>query len=294
VHLRLSAVAASVVSSCNPHDSVLFSRCFVQDKTFVGLLKVIFHNSAVLGGGLLIALVGLTALLAPVVAPYDPLHVEASRRLESPSGEHWFGTDDFGRDVFSRVLYGARLSMWVGGMTVLIASASGILLGLLAGYFSRIDNPVMRVMDGFMAFPSVILAIAIMAALGPQVFNVIVALAVVQMPRVARVVRGVVLQIREFDFVEAARALGTNDRRIILRHILPNCLSPLIVQTTFIFAYAVLTEASLSFLGEGRVYLRRAPWIAMFPGLAIMATVLGSNLMGDGLRDELDPRLRGT
>jgi peptide/nickel transport system permease protein len=281
----------------------------VHDKTLAGILKLICHNSAILGGGLLVAVVALTALLAPVVAPYNPLQVEASRRLESPSGAHWFGTDDFGRDVFSRVLYGARLSMWVGGMTVLLASASGIALGLLAGYFSRLDNPVMRVMDGFMAFPSVILAIAIMAALGPQVFNVIVALAVVQMPRVARVVRGVVLQLREFDFVEAARALGTNDRRIIVRHILPNCLSPLIVQTTFIFAYAVLTEASLSFLGvgappetpswgnilsEGRVYLRRAPWIAMFPGLAIMATVLGSNLMGDGLRDELDPRLRGT
>ena len=165
----------------------------------------------------------------------------------------------------------------------------------------------MRVMDGFMAFPSVILAIAIMAVLGPRVFNVIVALAVVQTPRVARGA-WVVLQVRAFDFVEAARALGTNDRRILLRHILPNCLSPLIVQTSFIFAYAVLTEAALGFLGvgappevpswgnilsEGRVYLRRAPWIALFPGLAIMVTVLGANLVGDGLRDELDPRLRG-
>jgi peptide/nickel transport system permease protein len=281
----------------------------VKENTRLGVLKPILRNSAIIGGGLLIAVVALTALLAPFAAPYDPLQVEASRRLEPPGAEHWFGTDDFGRDVFSRVLYGARLSMGVGVMTVLIASSGGIVLGLLAGYFSRLDNPVMRVMDGFMAFPSVILAIAIMAALGPQVFNVIVALSVVQMPRVARVVRGVVLQIREFDFVDAARALGTHDSRIILRHILPNCLSPLIVQTTFIFAYAVLTEASLSFLGvgappeipswgnilsEGRVYLRRAPWIAMFPGLAIMATVLGSNLMGDGLRDELDPRLRGT
>jgi len=281
----------------------------MNDKTRHALRKPMLRNSAVLGGGLLVALVAFTALLAPVVAPYDPLRVEAARRLEPPSAEHWFGTDDFGRDLFSRVLYGARLSMWVGGMTVLIASAGGIALGLLAGYFSRLDNPIMRVMDGLMAFPSVILAIAIMAALGPQVFNVIVALSAVQMPRVARVVRGVVLQIREFDFVEAARALGMDDRRIVLRHILPNCLSPLIVQTTFIFAYAVLTEASLSFLGvgappevpswgnilsEGRVYLRRAPWIAMFPGFAIMATVLGSNLMGDGLRDELDPRVRGT
>jgi peptide/nickel transport system permease protein len=272
------------------------------------LLKPMVRNPAVLGGGVIVALMALVGLLAPVVAPHDPLHVEAARRLEPPGADHWFGTDDFGRDLFSRVLYGARLSMWVGGMTVLIASAGGIALGLLAGYFSRLDNPIMRVMDGFMAFPSVILAIAIMAALGPRVFNVIVALSAVQMPRVARVVRGVVLQIREFDFVEAARALGTDDRRIILRHILPNCLSPLIVQTTFIFAYAVLTEASLSFLGvgappetpswgnilsEGRVYLRRAPWIAAFPGLAIMATVLGANLMGDGLRDELDPRLRG-
>lgn len=272
-------------------------------------LKPVVRNAAVFSGGLLVALVALTALTAPLLAPYDPLQVEAVRRLQPPSRAHVFGTDDFGRDIFSRVLYGARLSIWVGGMTVLIASAAGIVIGLMAGYFSRLDNPMMRVMDGFMAFPSVILAIAIMAALGPRVLNVIVALAVVQTPRVARVVRGVVLQIREFDFVEAARALGTDDHRIILRHILPNCLSPLIVQTTFIFAYAVLTEASLSFLGvgappempswgnilsEGRVYLRRAPWIALFPGLAIMATVLGSNLMGDGLRDELDPRLRGT
>lgn len=280
----------------------------MNEQAHHALLKPMLRNSAVLGGGLLVALVAFTAVLAPVVAPYDPLRVEAARRLEPPSAEHWFGTDDFGRDLFSRVLYGARLSMWVGGMTVLIASAGGIALGLLAGYFSRLDNPIMRVMDGLMAFPSVILAIAIMAALGPQVFNVIVALSAVQMPRVARVVRGVVLQLREFDFVEAARALGMDDRRIVLRHILPNCLSPLIVQTTFIFAYAVLTEASLSFLGvgappevpswgnilsEGRVYLRRAPWIALFPGIAIMATVLGSNLVGDGLRDELDPRVRG-
>jgi peptide/nickel transport system permease protein len=281
----------------------------VKKSTFQRTLKPLLGNSAVLSGGLLVVFVALTALAAPFVAPYDPLHVDAMRRLQPPSSEHWFGTDDFGRDLFSRVLHGARLSMWVGGMTVVLACAAGIVIGLVAGYFSRVDNPVMRVMDGFMAFPSVILAIAIMAALGPRVLNVIVALAIVQTPRVARVVRGVVLQLREFDFVEAARALGTDDRRIILRHILPNCLSPLIVQTTFVFAYAVLTEASLSFLGvgappevpswgnilsEGRVYLRRAPWIAMFPGLAIMATVLGSNLMGDGLRDELDPRLRGT
>jgi peptide/nickel transport system permease protein len=280
----------------------------MQAQALPRVLKPAVQNSAILLGGLLVIVVALTALIAPLVAPYEPLQVEAAWRLQAPSREHWFGTDDFGRDVFSRVLYGARLSMWVGGMTALIASAAGIAIGLLAGYFARLDNPLMRVMDGFMAFPSVILAIAIMAVLGPRVFNVIVALAVVQTPRVARVVRGVVLQVRAFDFVEAARALGTDDRRILLRHILPNCLSPLIVQTSFIFAYAVLTEAALGFLGvgappevpswgnilsEGRVYLRRAPWIALFPGLAIMTTVLGANLVGDGLRDELDPRLRG-
>ena len=280
----------------------------MQAQALPRALKPAVQNSAILLGGLLVIVVALTALVAPVVSPYEPLQVEAARRLLAPSQAHLFGTDDFGRDVFSRVLYGARLSMWVGTMTALIASVVGITIGLLAGYFTRLDNPLMRVMDGFMAFPSVILAIAIMAVLGPQVFNVIVALAVVQTPRVARVVRGVVLQVRAFDFIEAARALGTDDRRILLRHILPNCLSPLIVQTSFIFAYAVLTEAALGFLGvgappevpswgnilsEGRVYLRRAPWIALFPGLAIMVTVLGANLVGDGLRDELDPRLRG-
>jgi peptide/nickel transport system permease protein len=280
----------------------------MQAQALQRALKPAVQNSAILLGGLLVVVVALTALVAPVVSPYEPLQVEAARRLQAPSQTHWFGTDDFGRDVFSRVLYGARLSMWVGTMTALIASVAGIAIGLLAGYFTRLDNPLMRVMDGFMAFPSVILAIAIMAVLGPRVFNVIVALAVVQTPRVARVVRGVVLQVRAFDFVEAARALGTDDQRILLRHILPNCLSPLIVQTSFIFAYAVLTEAALGFLGvgappevpswgnilsEGRVYLRRAPWIALFPGLAIMITVLGANLVGDGLRDELDPRLRG-
>jgi peptide/nickel transport system permease protein len=279
----------------------------MQDTALTQALKAVLRNSAILLGGLLVLGVLVTAVAAPFVAPHDPLQVNAMQRLQAPSHLHWFGTDDFGRDVFSRVLYGARLSVWVGSMTAVIASVAGIAMGLVAGYFSRLDNPLMRVMDGFMAFPSVILAIAIMAALGPRVFNVIVALAVVQTPRVARVVRGVVLQVREFDFVEAARALGTGDWHLLLRHILPNCLSPLIVQTSFIFAYAVLTEASLGFLGvgappevpswgnilsEGRIYLRRAPWIALFPGLAIMTTVLGSNLIGDGLRDELDPRLR--
>ncbi len=268
--------------------------------------RLLDSRLAVLG----LALTGLMvmiAILAPVLAPYDPLAINVTHRLQGPSWEHPFGTDNFGRDLFSRVLLGARLSLKVGVYVVVFTSLFGTLIGLIAGYYPRLDTVVMRVMDSLMAFPAILLAIAIMAALGPSEFNVVIALGIVYIPRTSRVVRGSVLALKERDFIEAARGAGARDGRILFLHILPNCLSPLIVQATFIFAYAILAEAGLSFVGagpppptpswgnilsEGRSYMRVAPWITLFPGLAIAITVLGLNLAGDGLRDVLDPRLR--
>jgi len=250
----------------------------------------------------------LIAVGATPIAGVDPQALDVKARLAPPTVRHWFGTDHVGRDAWSRVIHGARLSMIVGGSVVALSFVGGVAFGVLGGYFRGLDNVLMRVMDGLMAFPGIILAIAMMASLGPSVLNVIVALGVVYVPRVARIVRGSVLVIRETPYVEAARALGIGDGRIIARHVLPNCMSPVIVQGTFIFAAAVLGEAALSFLGvgvppqipswgnvlaEGRSYLQQAPWLTLFPGAAIMASILGLNLFGDGLRDLLDPKLRG-
>ncbi|MBN9347743.1 MAG: ABC transporter permease [Devosia sp.] len=222
-----------------------------------------------------------------------------------PSAEHWFGTDNLGRDVASRVFYGTRISLFIGIATVLLTGIAGTLLGLVAGYVRTLDGVLMRIMDGFMAFPALMLAVAITATLGPSSINAVVALAAVYIPRTARVVRASALVVSQLDYVESARVLGCSESRILWRHILPNCLGPLIVQLTFVFAYAVLSEAALSFLGmgtppptptlgaviaEGRDYVREAPWICLFPGLALLICVLGLNLMGDGLRDRFDPR----
>jgi len=270
-------------------------------------LSRLVRRRATLVGVVLLAVTTVAGALAPLIAG-DPLRMEVSTRLTAPGAAHWFGTDDVGRDVWSRVVYGARLSLLVGGAVVVLALAVGLVCGLAAGYWRRLDNPIMRVMDGMMAFPAIILAIALMASLGPSVTNVIVAIGIVYAPRVARIVRGSVLVIRETTYVEAARALGVADTTIVLRHVLPNCLSPVIVQGSFVFAAAVLTEAALSFLGvgvppyvpswgnslaEGRLYLQQAPWLVLYPGAAIMLTIFGLNLLGDGLRDLLDPKLRG-
>ena len=256
-----------------------------------------------LGLTLLVATVGL---LAPLLAS-DPQHMDVAARLSPPGSPHWFGTDDLGRDVFSRVVFGARLSLLVGAAVVIFALLVGTFCGLLAGFYRSLDNVIMRVMDGLMAFPAIVLAVALMAALGPSVLNVILAIGVVYAPRVARVVRGSVLVIRETAYVEAARALGAPDAAVLARHVLPNCLSPTIVQGSFIFAAAVLTEAALSFLGvgvppyvpswgnilaDGRLYLQQAPWLVIYPGVAIMATIFGLNLCGDAVRDLLDPKVR--
>jgi peptide/nickel transport system permease protein len=249
----------------------------------------------------------LVALTAPLLANHDPLFLDPGVRLEPPGGSYRFGTDNFGRDIFSRVVYGARLSLLIGVCVSLAVVGIGTLIGLTAGFFRRFDAVIMRVMAGLMAFPGVILALGIMAAVGPSWQNVVFSLSVVYTPRLARVVRSQVLQLRELQYVEAARTIGVDTSRILFRHVLPNCMAILIVQSTFVFADAVLGEASLSFLGAGtppeipswgnmlgeaRQYLARAPWTMLAPGAALMLAVLGLNLVGDGVRDLLDPRLR--
>jgi len=268
--------------------------------------RALRHRSTVVGGIIMI-LVAVVALTAGLFSTHDPLFLDPVARLTPPGAEHILGTDNFGRDTFSRVLHGARVSLQVGIGVALGTIVMGTSIGLIAGYFRRVDGVLMRFMDGLMAFPGVILALAIMAARGPSVGNVIFALIVVDTPRLARVVRSVVLTVRELQYVEAARAVGVGTPRILFRHILPNCLAILIVQGTFVFAQAILSEAGLSFLGvgtppeipswgnmlgEARAYLASAPWTMLAPGAALMVAVLGLNLLGDGIRDLLDPRLR--
>lgn len=264
------------------------------------------HRSFAIGLGLF-SLIVLLAIFADFLAPYDPNDNDYRNLLAAPSPEHWFGTDGFGRDVLSRVIFGTRISLGIGLSVVVMTGLFGALLGTLSGYVRWLDNLVMRVMDGLMAFPGVLLAIALAAALGPSALNAVIALTVTFVPRTARVVRSSVLVVRELPYVEAAIAVGAGHGRVIFRYILANALSPLIVQLTFVFAVSILAEAILSFLGvgppppapslgniiaEGRNYFQEAGWIALFPGAVIAAAVLGLNLMGDGLRDAIDPRLR--
>lgn len=257
----------------------------------------------------IIAAVVLIALFAPVVAPYDPLEQDYNALLAKPSAAHWMGTDQVGRDLLSRVIYGTRVSLLVGLISVGIAIAVGMPLGLIAGYRrGAVDEVVMRLMDALIAFPSLILALAIVAVLKPSLVNVMAAIGITSVPLFARLTRSQVLSLRERDFIGAAHALGVTDLRIMLRHILPNAVSPIIVQATLGLGFAVLAEASLGFLGvgvqpptatwgsslnQGAPLLERAPWLSIFPGLAIFILVLAFNLLGDALRDQLDPRLRG-
>jgi len=265
------------------------------------------RNRAFVTGAVLFGAIVLCTLATPLITDRAPNALSIRDRFEPPSLAFPLGTDNLGRDMLARVLYGARLSLMIGLSVVLINAVFGVLLGALAGYYSRLDNILMRVADALMAFPAVLLAIGIAAALGPSAVTAVVALSVVYVPRTARVVRSSVIVVRELDYVQAARAGGATDTRILRRHILPNCMAPLIVQLSFVFAYAVLSEAVLSFLGlgapptvpswgilisEGRAYLREAPWLTIVPGVAIAITALGLNLLGDGLRDVLDPRMK--
>lgn len=271
------------------------------------LLRRLVRRRLVLISLVILLVAVVVAAGAPWIAPYSPRRMEIAHRLSPPSWAHWFGTDEFGRDELSRCIYGARLSLSVGGLVVLVSLACGTLLGVVSGYVRRLDGLLMRVTDALMAFPDILLAIALMAALGASLTDVVIALGTVYTPRVARVARGATLVLRELQFVEAAEALGASGRRVIGVHLLPNLLSPLLVQGTFVFAFSILTEAALSFLGAGvpptspswgnmiaaaQEYMQGAAWLILAPGLCIVFTVLSLQMVGDGLRDALDPRLR--
>src|SRR5712691_1452169 len=271
------------------------------------LVGKLFRRKLVLAGGALLVVVTLLALVAPWDTPNGPMAMKISDRMQSPRLAHWFGTDELGRDVFSRVVFGARYSLMIGASVVLISVTGGVLLGLTAGFFRRLDGPIMRVVDAMMSFPDILLAIALVAVLGASMTNVILALAIVYTPRVARVVQASTLVVRELLFIEAARALGVSTWRIMFIHILNNIASPILVQATFIFAYAVLAEAGLSFLGvgvppelptwgtmiaSGQQFAHQAIWLVVFPGVAIILAALSLQMVGDGFRDLLDPKLR--
>jgi peptide/nickel transport system permease protein len=271
------------------------------------LYAKLFRRPLVLAGAVILAAVALSALFAPWLTPYDPMALKILDRLQSPRATHWFGTDELGRDVFSRVIFGARYSLMIGALVVVVSMVCGVLLGLAAGFFRRLDGPVMRLVDAMMSFPDILLAIALVAVLGASMSNVVLALAIVYTPRVARVVRASTLVVRELLFIEAARALGIPTWRILFIHVLQNIASPILVQATFIFAYAVLAEASLSFLGvgvppvlptwgsmisSGQQFAHQAIWLVVFPGIAIILSALSLQMVGDGFRDLLDPKLR--
>jgi ABC-type dipeptide/oligopeptide/nickel transport system permease subunit len=263
------------------------------------------HRLAVAGLGLVLVLI-LLALSARHVAPHDPIRQDLPHALAGPSVEFPLGTDEFGRCILSRILFGARLSLLVGVIATAIGATAGIISGLAAGYFPRLDAPVMRCMDVLLAFPSILLAIAVVAALGPSLGNVMIAVGVRSIPSFARLSRSMVLSLKELEFVQGAAALGASHARVLFRHILPNSVSPLLVFSSMQVATAILLAAILSFLGlgvqpptpewgkmvsDGRAYLMEAPHVSLFPGLAIFVAVMGFNCLGDGLRDALDPRV---
>jgi peptide/nickel transport system permease protein len=288
----MAALAVTVPKSASP------TGRFVRD--------ALRRHPTAIAGAIVLAMMVLIALLAPWLATTDPLAVSPIHRLRPPSAEHWFGTDMLGRDVYSRVVYGARVSLAVGLAVALLSTVIGLAIGLVTGYLRWLDAVVMRVMDGLMSIPSVLLAIALIALTTASLRNVIVAITITEIPRVVRLVRSLVLTLREQPYVEAAVASGTRLPAILVRHILPNTLAPLLVQATYICASAMITEAILSFIGAGtppnipswgnimaeaRSLIQIAGTILLFPGIFLSLTVLSVNLLGDGMRDALDPRL---
>jgi peptide/nickel transport system permease protein len=270
--------------------------------------KQMKKNKMAMIGGYIILFYILVAIFGPLIAPYDPLEIDLMNKLQPPSIEHLMGTDDKGRDVLSRIIYGSQLSLTVGVVSVAIGAFVGIILGLVSGYYGKmIDTVIMRFIDVLLAFPGILLALAIISALGPDLINVMIAVGIFSIPTFARIVRGSTLSTKKMEYIDAIRALGATDFKIIFVHILPNILSPIIVQGTLRLATAILTAAGLSFLGmgaqppspewgamlsSGRNFLWNAPHMATFPGLAIALIVMGLNLFGDGLRDALDPRMK--
>lgn len=263
------------------------------------------RNPTVICGGAVLVMITVLTLIAPFVTS-DPLSIDPILRLKRPSAEYWFGTDHLGRDIFSRTLYGGRISLLVGLGVAVFSTLAGLMIGLISGYSRPVDAVMMRIMDGLMAIPEILLAVTLVAITGASIQNVIVAITIPEIPRVARLVRSVVLLIREEPYVEAAISVGTGIRKMLFRHILPNTVAPLLVQATYVFAAAVITEALLGFIGagtppeipswgnimaEGRSYFQLAPYIIFFPGIFLTLSVLAINILGDGLRDMLDPRL---
>ena len=271
------------------------------------LRRLLRHRSFMIGFSIILLLT-LAAVLAPLISPIDPSAMRVRFRFRPPSSAFWFGTDMLGRDVFTRMLYGARISLFVGFSVCVVSGLCSAIIGVIAAQFRRLDGAIMRLMDALMSFPAILLALGIAAALGPRISSVVIALTVAYIPAGVRIVRAAALTVREMDFVQAAQVSGASSLRIVMRHILPNCISPLLVHLTFIFAYAMLAEAALSFLGvgiqppiaswgniiaEGRDYATEAWWVMLFPGIAISLAALSLNLLGDALGDMLDPRLKG-
>jgi len=302
---RLSTVVASQAGASSADVLPVAPRQrFWRSRVFRQLLA---HRSFVFGFTI-VAFMTLVAILAGWLITQDPLRIQMRYRFQPPfSGQFWLGTDHLGRDLYSRLVMGARVSLRIGFWVMIVSGVLGTIVGACAGYFRAFDGIIMRCMDALMAFPSIMLAIAIAAALGPSDLNVVLALSAIYVPTTARIVRASVLVVREMSYVEAAVSAGVKPFIVLLRHVLPNSFAPLIVQLSFIFAYAVLAEAVLSFLGvgtppptpswgniiaDGRSYIREAPWITLIPGIAVTLTVLALNLLGDALRDVLDPRLK--
>lgn len=264
-------------------------------------------NKGIMIGSILLGIMLLTSIAASILSPYDPMFIQMDQRLLPPSSSHLFGTDEYGRDLFSRVLYGGQTSFKIGFLTVLSVMLFGLFFGMIAGYFRRLDQLIMRVADGLMAFPVIILALAIIASLGQTELNIVIALTIVYIPGMTRVIRSSVIAIKEMEYIESAKAIGASHWRILWIYIFPNTLSPLIVQATLTFAYAILAEAGMSFLGLGtpppapswgnilsdaRSIMGVAQWMTLFPGFSIFLTVLGLNILGDGLRDKFDPKMK--
>ncbi|MDP9741148.1 peptide/nickel transport system permease protein [Peribacillus sp. B2I2] len=292
--------AKTIIEKTDP----LYSKNHMKKERQSILLRRYFSNRLVVTGSVIILTLSLISIFAPLITVYTPYDMIVTARLSPPSAEHFFGTDNFGRDLFSRVVYGTRVSMTVGLTVAAITLVIGAVIGLYSAYYRTLDHILMRICDGLMAFPAILLAIALMAALGPNIINVILSLSIVNTPTVARVVRSAAIVVKEQTFIEALRSQGASSWRIIWLHIAPNTMSPLIVQITYVFGVSVIIEASLSFLGagipapspslgnilfDGKIVIFNAWWMTVFPGAFIILSVLGLNLFGDGLRDLLDP-----